>query len=69
MREHIPKTQARDIAGQAQCNHRPALVVNESRLEFWLLHLRGLYDDEVQLTIDGSLALNLPQPNDRLVLD
>ena len=47
MPEHIPKTQGRDIAGQAQCNYRPALVVDESRLEFWLPHLSGLYDDEV----------------------
>jgi hypothetical protein len=34
MREHIPKSQGREIAGTAQCNYRSALAVDESRLEF-----------------------------------
>lgn len=61
MRERIPETQGREIAGNAQCNYRSALVVDESRLEFCLPHLSGLYDDEVPLTIDGNYSrVNFP---------
>ena len=54
MPEHIPNTQDRDIADNAQCNYRSALGVDESRPEFWLPHLSGLYDNEVPSTIEGN---------------
>ena len=44
MPKHIPNTQGRAIAGKAQSNYRSALGVDESRLEFWLPHLSGLYN-------------------------
>jgi len=65
MPEHIPNTQGREIAGTAECKYRSALGVDESRLEFWLLHLSRLYDDEVQLTIDETFHKCLPAQNER----
>src|SRR5260370_6833762 len=70
MPEHIPNTQGRDIAGTAECKYRSALGVDESRREFWLPHLSGLYNDEVQLAIDGSFSqVNLPASQQPLVPD
>jgi len=56
MPEHIPNTQGRNIAGTAECKYRSALGVDESRLEFWLPHLSGLYNDEVPSTIGGNCS-------------
>src|SRR6266436_2084840 len=56
MPEHIPNTQGHDIAGTAECKYRSALGVDESRLEFWLPHLSGLYNDEVPSTIEGNCS-------------
>src|SRR5258708_37333368 len=56
MPEHIPNTQGREIAGTAECKYRSALGVDESRLEFWLPHLSGLYNDEVPSTIEGNCS-------------
>jgi len=61
MPEHIPNTQGHDIAGTAECKYRSALGVDESRLEFWLPHLSGLYNNEVPSTIEGSCSrVNFP---------
>jgi hypothetical protein len=61
MPEHIPNTQGREIAGTAECKYRSALGVDESRLEFWLPHLSGLYNDEVPSTIEGNCSrMNFP---------
>ena len=63
MPEHIPNTQGHDIAGTAECKYRSALGVDESRLEFWLPHLSGLYNNEVPSTIEGSCSrVNFPAP-------
>ncbi len=64
MPEHIPNTQGREIAGTAECKYRSALVVDESRLEFWLPHLSRLYDDEAQLTIDETFHKRLSAQNE-----
>ena len=61
MPEHIPNTQGREIAGTAECKYRSAFGVDESRLEFWLPHLSGLYNNEVPSTIEGSCSrVNFP---------
>src|SRR2546427_7938635 len=62
MPEHIPNTQGHDIAGTAECKYRSALGVDESRFEFWLPHLSGLYNNEVPSTIEGSCSrVNFPE--------
>ena len=42
--EHITNTQGREIGSNAQYNYRSALGMDESRPEFRLPHLSGLYD-------------------------
>src|SRR6202043_1574837 len=61
MPEHIPNTQGREIARTAEYKYRSAPGVDESRLEFWLPHLSGLYNDEVPSTIEGNYSrVNFP---------
>jgi hypothetical protein len=61
MPQHIPNTQGREIARTAECKYRSALGVDESRLEFWLPHLSGLYNDAVPPTIGGNCSrVNFP---------
>jgi len=56
MPEHIPNTQGREIARTAEYKYRSALGVDESRLEFWLPHFSGSYDDEVHSTTTNTLT-------------